>query len=118
MTEVVLDDILDHPFKSSTRGGALVEQRRWAGQLGRMDIDPVVIGPHQSELETPVVARLQKSTLTATGQERAILIPVPIEDKAVDAMVRRGVYLPGENCWIGLGIVAPGRYLRLYVVGE
>src|SRR4051794_22680348 len=89
MLKITLNDELDHAVKGLASDGAGVE-KRWLAIHGReaggMNIDPIVIGPHQGKFETSAVGRSQKALLEATLQERPIVIVVPIKDKDVNAM--------------------------------
>ena len=78
-----------------------------------MDVDPVMIGPHQAKLQPVRVGCFHKTLLYTAFQKETILIIVPVEDKSVDPVIGGGIYFLRHLLGIGLIRIAPGRDIRL-----
>src|SRR5205814_3117834 len=52
-------------------------------EFGRLDVKPVMVGPHEREFQVFVVRGSEKSPFQSSVQERAVFIPVPIEYQRV-----------------------------------
>ena len=83
-----------------------------------MDVDPVVVGPHQTEAQTVVVGRRHERILQRSLEERAVIIVIPIENEGIDPVVGRGIDLARHDGRIGFILVAPERDLGLLVPGK
>ena len=73
----------------------------------------VVVGPHQIELHAAVVARLEKPVVQARLQKRQPVVPVPVVDEDVDAVIGRRGDLHLHHVAVRLIDVAPKREARL-----
>ncbi len=121
MLEIALDHEVGDHIEAGTADRAGVEQRRALdrpAQLGRMDVHPVVVGPHQRELHAVVVRRAQEAFVQPSLQERAILVVVPIEQEDVDPVIGGRGDLARHGLRVGFILVAPGRHARLAMAGE
>ena len=121
MPEIALDDHVGHALPGRRRDGSRVKQLRASEQrlrARRMDVDPVMVGPHEGELDALIVFGVQVAALEAVLQKGAVVVIVPVKDKGVDAVFRGGFYFFGHHLWIGFILVAPQRRLWLLVTGE
>ena len=95
-----------------------VEQLDLVRRVVALDVEPVVIGPHQAELDAAVVRGLQKAPLQRALQVGAVVVVIPVEDEGIDAVVGGGVNLLGHDLGIGFVGVAPKRDLGLLMARE
>jgi hypothetical protein len=58
-----------------------------------MKIDPVVIGPHTAEFDPAIIPGFHESFIQATLEEGPV-IPVPVENPEIDAVIGCGVDFP------------------------
>ena len=69
-----------------------------------MDVNPVVVGPHEGKIDPIDVAGLEEPLLQTTLKKRPILVVVPVKNKMIDAMLRgREVVWYGIVCGISAG---------------
>src|SRR6266508_5707930 len=116
--EIALDDIVCHLIECRARDGAGILEHGWNMQFGWVDINPIMVGPHQSKLETTIVWGLQIAPFQASLQKGAIVIVIPVEDEIVDTMIGRCVDLPGEYGRVRFILIAPARGFRLLMARE
>ncbi|MPM94878.1 hypothetical protein SDC9_142027 [bioreactor metagenome] len=81
-----------------------------------MEVVPVVVGPHQRELELGVAAA--EEPLVQRPLEEGAFIPVPVEDEGIDAVRRRRIDFPAHHRRVGLVLITPERNLGLVVAGK
>ena len=118
LREVIGDHVLANLVEGGRGDLAGVKQRRLHEPPRGMHVHPVVVGPHQRELDPVAVGRAQVAFVEGALQERAVVVPVPVEDEGIDAVVRRGVDLLSHNRRVGLVALTPKRHLRLVMSGE
>jgi len=118
LREVGLDDVVGRLLPRLARDRTWVEQLGLLACLGREDVDPVVIGPHQSELHSIAIPCLEKPSLQASVEIRPSIMPIPVEDPGRHAVVGSGINLPGHHVRIGLVLIAPQRHFGLSVTFE
>ncbi len=100
MVEVLLKAVIDRRLKGRAR-------------------DWRVIGPHDAKLEAIIVGGRHKGLLKRLMQHRThLVVPIPVENKSVNAMVGGRADFFGHHVRQRLILVAPGRHLRLLVAGE
>src|ERR1017187_5140285 len=80
-----------------------------------MDVEPIVVCPHQREIQPPIVPRLQKAMIDGTVQEWTVVVVVPVENERVDAMVCGRGYLLRHHRRVGFVRVSPKRNVWLVV---
>ncbi len=116
----MLNDVIGELVEGLRRYCAAIEQfRRVAlAALLRKEVHPVVIGPHQRELQAVAVRGAQIPLIKPAIEEHAFLVPIPIEDELRQAMIGRGIDLAGEHGGVAFVLAAPRRHLGLLVAGE
>ena len=62
-----------------------------------VDIDPVVVRPHESELQAVVVLRPQETLLQPPLEERTVVVVVPVEEKGIDFLIPQNVWSVAVN---------------------
>ena len=67
---------------------ARIQQLDFVGGIISLDVEPVVIGPHESKFQASLIGRLEKPLLQRTFEEFHARIPVPIEQKHIDVVIR------------------------------
>ena len=118
MLEVAVDHVIDDRVERLGRDRAGIEELARGAAFGRMDIDPVVVGPHAAELHALIVRRVEVALLQAPVEKGPVVVPVPVEDPVVEPVVGGRVDLLLHDLGIGLVLVAPRRHLGLHVSGE
>ncbi len=123
MGEVAFDEDADDLLPARPRDRAGIEQARRVGgaalaQLGRVDVYPVVVGPHQREFQAVAVRRAQEAHIQRPFEERPILIVVPVEEEGRHAVIGRRGDLAAHHGGVALVLLAPQRGARLAVAGE
>ena len=83
-----------------------------------VDIDPVVIGPHEGKIDPIDVAGFEEALLQTTLKKRPVLVVVPVKKEVIDAMIRGHIDLFLHHLGLGLIFIAPRGDLGLLVVGE
>ena len=120
--EVVVDDAVGHDLKlvaihrAQPDVGILTapEQVREAGIPG---VARVVVGPHDVELHLFVVGGPQEALVEALLQEGTAVVPVPVVDEDVDAVLDGLVDLHLHNLRVGLVTATPEGLAIPLVVG-
>ena len=79
----------------------------------REDFDPIVIRPHERELDLVAIFRVEESVVDRPFKERTVVIVIPVKKEHVDAILRSGVDLLFHVARIRLVGIAPKRNLRL-----
>lgn len=74
-----------------------------------------MVGPHQVKLHLPVVLRPQETLIQYIFQERAVVVPIPVENEGIDAVFKGRVDLFLLHPRIGLVQIAPQRDVGLAV---
>ena len=113
--EVVAHQLVADRFERLGRHLARVEQLLRFAVRGRMNLDPVVIGPHQPEADVVHVRGLQEPFVEATVQKRHAVVAIPVEQHHVDAVRRGGLDLTGHHGRVLLVGIAPQWDLGLVV---
>jgi len=83
-----------------------------------VDIDPVVIGPHEGKIDPIDVAGFEEALLQTTLKKRPVLVVVPVKEEVIDAMIRGRIDFFLHHFGLGLILMAPERNLGLLMVGE
>ena len=83
-----------------------------------MDFQPVVVGPHEGELQARVVLGLQETQVNRPIEKRAVVVVIPIEDERIDAVVGGGGDFLCHDLRVGFIGVSPERHVRLVMAGE
>ena len=118
LAEVVLDAVVDHPGQVGRRV-PLREPRVKRLVVGPGEVvAPVVVRPHQGELQALAVRGLEEAVLQGLLHEPDARVPVPIEEEHVDAVVGGQVDLARGPLGVGLVEEAPRGPQRLVVAGE
>ena len=78
----------------------------------------IMVGPHQVEFDTLIVASFKVAIVQALLKEGPVVIPVPVVDEDVHTMVRRGINLHFHDPRVSFIAVAPKRPARPCVAGE
>src|SRR6266702_3557918 len=83
-----INEAINHRLKrlSSDSPGEL--QGRFTRNLGRLNIEPVMIRPHDSEFEVLAIRRMKIAVGQGGFEERSIRIPVPVEYDRIDVALR------------------------------
>ena len=102
------------PAEGLPRHRAGIEQFA-VGAAARMDVYPVVIGPHQTELDPVDVPRREESLIEAVLQKGSVVVIVVVEDEVVDAVVGGGGDLPLHDLRERFIDISPQRPERLMV---
>ena len=84
----------------------------------RVDIDPVVIGPHQGKIDPIDVAGLEEALLQTTLKKRPVLVVVPVKEEVIDAMISGRIDLFLHHLGLGLILITPNWHLGLLMVAE
>ncbi len=84
----------------------------------RHQVIPILIGPHQTELDSILIGSAQVSRFQATIEERRTFIPIPIEDEVGDSGICGGLDLLLKDPWVRFILWSPSRFLRLMVPRE
>ena len=116
MREVTVRDQVGDITKHLGRDLSRVEQLLAEVSPHRVDIDPVVIGPHQGEIDSIDVAGLEEPLLQTTLKKRPVLVVVPVKNKMIDAMIRGRIDFFLHHLGLGLILISPERNLGLLVV--
>lgn len=66
-------------------------EQRAAPAQARVDVEPVVVGPHEAEFELVDVRGSQEAVIQAVFEKRAVIVVIIVEDEVIDA-VRGGVF--------------------------
>src|SRR3546814_6284093 len=82
---------------------------------GGVKVHPIVIRPHQRELEIGAVGRGEKSSFQSTFEVRTTLVPEVVENESVDAVRAREVDVVGHHLGIRLVFLAARGDARLLV---
>ena len=85
-------------------------------QLRRVDVEPVVVSPHNGKLHIPAICSVEIALFESCFQEWAVVILVLSEDESRDRGTIGCSNLFSEDFWIELVLVAPERQLGLFVV--
>ena len=112
--EEPVDEMGAEPAEGLPRHRAGIEQFA-VGAAARMDVHPVVIGPHQAELDPVDVPRREKSLIEAVLQKGSVVVIVVVEDEIVDAVVGGGGDLPLHDLRERFIDISPQRPERLMV---
>ncbi len=116
--EVILNEVIAKFWK--TGGGDLPRKQqllRCAAFVG-VNLQPIVVRPHEGELQALVIGRLEKAPVDWAFQVRAVIVVVPIEDEGVDAVIGGGGDFLRHHLGIGFIAVSPQRYFGLLVAGK
>ena len=117
MLEITLDGSGAETPEGLRTHNSRIEQRPAASRT-RMNVQPVVIRPHQSELQIPDIRRLQKTVVQTVFQKRTVVIIIIVKNKIVYTVFRRILNLTCHHRRIGFVGIAQQRTLRLPVAGE
>ena len=119
--EIALDHEVGDHIETGTADRAGVKQGRAldrAAQFGRVDIHPVVVGPHQRELHAVVVGRAEEAFVQPALEEGAVVVVIPIEQEDVDSVVGGRGDIACHGLRVGFILVAPDRHAWLAMAGE
>ena len=83
-----------------------------------VNVNPVVIGPHQGKIDPIDVAGLEKPLLQTSLKKRPVLVVVPVKNKMIDAMIRGRIDFFLHHLGLGLILITPNWHLGLLMVGE
>ena len=78
----------------------------------------MMIGPHQIEFHLFIVLGFQKSVIDGAFQKRLPIIPIPIENKHIDAMRSCHINPFFHYLRVIIHFISPQRYLWLIVSFE
>src|ERR1017187_2139848 len=81
-------------------------------------VRPVMVGPHQGELQPFAVGSLEEALIQRLLHESDAGIPIPVEQEDVDAVIRGQRYLTARPLGVGLVKAAPRGTQRLIVARE
>ena len=118
MLEVRADDVVANPVEALRRHHAGIENLALGAALVGLNLLPIMVGPHEGELEARVVAGLEESDINGPVQERAVVVVVPVEDERIHAVVGGGGDFLLHDLRVRLVGVAPERHVRLMMAGE
>ena len=118
MQEIAFDDEIGDGTKHLRRNQPGIKQLLAKAAPHRVDVDPIVIRPHQGKIDPVDISRLKKSLLKTALKERTVLIVIPIEDKMIDAVIHRRVDLLLHHLRVGFILMTPQWHLRLLVPRE
>ena len=118
MLEVAGDDEVGDLVPRGPGNLAGIEQLDLVGGVVALNVIPVVVGPHEAELDAAVVRGLQEAAIEGALEVWAVVVVIPIEDEGVDAVVRGGLDLLGHDGGIRFVSVAPKGHLGLLMARE
>ena len=116
MREVTVRDQVGDITKHLGRDLSRVEQLLAEVAPHGVDIDPVVIGPHEGKIDPIDVTGLEEPLLQTTLKKRPVLVVVPVKNKMIDAMIHGRTDLFLHHFWTRFVFVPPERDLGLLVV--
>ena len=105
-----LESIRCHP--------AVIKQFIPVHTTARMNIQPVVIGPHAAEFNPVIIRCFQETFIKSALQKRPVIVIIPVKNKKVDAVISRCINFLRHYCGIGFIRVTPGRNKRLTMTGK
>ncbi len=120
MREILLDYPVNDLLELIARLRALPDDRR-AEVVRQIDVPGVVrvvVCPHYIELDEVVVLRAEVAVIKALLEEGSAVVPVPVVDEHVDAVVMRAGYLALHDIRVGLVDVSPQGLAVPEVVGS
>ena len=118
MGEITARDQVGDIAKHLGRDLSRVEQLLAEVAPHGVDVNPVVIGPHQTKIDPIDVAGLEEALLQTTLKKRPVLVVVPVKKEVIDAMIHGRIDLFLHHFGLGLILMAPDRNLGLLVVGK
>ena len=118
MLEIPGDDEVGDLVPGGRGDFARVEQFDFVRRVVALDVEPVMIGPHQAELDAAVVRGLQKPPLQGALKIWTVVVVIPVEDEGVDAVVGRRIDLLRHDLGIGFVGVSPDRSFGLFMAGK
>ena len=83
-----------------------------------VDVEPVVIGPHQREFQFFGIRRFQEAFVQRAVQERPVVVVIPVENENVDPVVGCRVDLTGHLRRVFFVGISPGRHFGLLLAVE
>ena len=117
--EVGGDDVAREVLELRAADATVVDERISTLRIARRkDIHPVVVGPHERELDVEAVARAEEAALKRAFEIRAVLIPVVVEHEAVHPVRTREVDVASHHCGVRLILLTAGRYPGLGMPAE
>ena len=113
----MLDDVRGHPLEGGAIDDAVLESTGIV--VGRIvvreDVDQLVVGPHQREVDQLEVGRLEQSLVEGTREVGAVVVPVVVDEEAVDTVAMRELDVDGRLRRLGLVAIAELGHARLTV---
>jgi len=118
MTEIAVDDEIGDEAEHARRDQPRIKQLLAEGSPHGVDVDPIVVGPHEGKVQTADIARLEEALFQAALEERPVFVVIPIKDEVIDAVVGRGINFALHDTRIRLVLVSPDGNLRLFMSGK
>ena len=97
---------------------ARIEELAGISRIVALNIIPVVIRPHDREVDPFVVGSLEESPVQRPLEIGPVVVVIPIENERIESMIGRRVDLSGHHQWIGFVLVSPERRVGLLVPGK
>ena len=118
MREVTVRDQVGDITKHLGRDLSWVEQLLAEVAPHGVDVNPVVIGPHESKIDPIDVAGFEEPLLQTTLKKRPVLVVVPVKKEVIDAMIRGRIDLFFHHLRARFIFVTPNGHFGLLMVGE
>lgn len=109
LREISIDDSMDDNFEFMSVDIASPNDGRTV-VVGLFDVPKVigiVICPHEIEFHFVSVGCFQKAVVEALFEERSSVVPVPVIDKDIDAMVNGSIDFHGHDVWVCFVDISP-----------